>query len=85
MRCTLMMVSRLLKYPKDRMPVELMVLLEPYREGDHYRADVGLREMLCGLLEERAGCRNPEIRNALQNWRQLARMVRSGEYFTQVG
>lgn len=87
--CSLTMVARLLHLSPNKIPVELLSLLEPYREEratarTRYRDCPELRQLLCSLLEERSRHPHHLVRNALQNWRELTRLVQSGEFFREV-
>lgn len=86
--CNLTMIRKLLHISASKTPVELLVALDPFREeweGSRvrYRDCPELRILLCELLEERSRHRNIQVRNALQNWQELSRMVRSGDFFRE--
>jgi hypothetical protein len=86
--CNLTMIRKLLHIGPSRIPVELLVALEPFREDwegsrVRYRDCPELRTLLRELLEERARHRNFQVRNAMQNWRELSEMVTTGQFFRE--
>lgn len=86
--CNMTMIRKLLHISPSRVPVELLIALEPFREDwegarVRYRDCPELRVLLCELLEERSRHRNISVRNALQNWQELRTLVLTGQFFRE--